>query len=83
MKHMPANEPCPLPFSPFKSCIVPRAIGWLSSVSVDGVANLAPYSHWQNVSADPPMVMFTANQYPDGRRCGCGVCGGDENSCER
>jgi flavin reductase (DIM6/NTAB) family NADH-FMN oxidoreductase RutF len=68
MKYDPATEKSPLPFSPFKSCTVPRPIGWLSSVSPDGVENLAPYSQWQNLTFDPPMVMFSANQYPDGRR---------------
>jgi len=47
---------------------VPRPIGWLSSVSTDGRENIAPYSQWQNLTFDPPMVMFSANQYPDGRR---------------
>ncbi|WP_428515784.1 flavin reductase family protein [Roseovarius sp.] len=68
MHYAPGQEDCPLPFSPFKSCTVPRPIGWLSTVSVDGVHNLAPYSQWQNLTFDPPMVMFAANQYPDGRR---------------
>ena len=57
-----------LPFNPFKSCTVPRPIGWLSSVDRDGVANLAPYSQWQNLTFDPPMVMFAANRTPDGQR---------------
>ncbi|KAA0916337.1 flavin reductase family protein [Aquicoccus porphyridii] len=68
MEYAPGKEACPLPYSPFKSCTVPRPIGWLSTVSVDGVHNLAPYSQWQNLTFDPPMVMFAANQYPDGRR---------------
>ncbi len=68
MKYDPAAEKCPLPYSPFKSSTVPRPIGWLSSISPDGVENLAPYSQWQNLTFDPPMVMFSANQYPDGRR---------------
>ncbi|QOT15268.1 flavin reductase family protein [Paenarthrobacter sp. YJN-5] len=68
MKYDPALERSPLPYSPFKSCTVPRPIGWLSSISPDGVENLAPYSQWQNLTFDPPMVMFSANQYPDGRR---------------
>lgn len=68
MKYDPTSQSCPLPYSPFKSCTVPRPIGWLSSVSPDGVENLAPYSQWQNLTFDPPMVMFSANQYPDGRR---------------
>jgi len=68
MHYAPNSEACPLPYSPFKSCTVPRPIGWLSTLSTAGIANLAPYSQWQNLTFDPPMVMFAANQYPDGRR---------------
>lgn len=68
MHYAPGTDPCPLPFSPFKSCTVPRPIGWLSTISKDGKPNLAPYSQWQNLSFDPPMVMFAANPYADGRR---------------
>jgi len=68
MQYSPGQDPCPLPFSPFKSCTVPRPIGWLSTISADGKPNLAPYSQWQNLSFDPPMVMFAANPYSDGRR---------------
>ena len=68
MHYAPGKEPCPLPYSPFKACTVPRPIGWLSTVSKGGTANLAPYSQWQNLTFDPPMVMFAANQYGDGRR---------------
>ena len=68
MKWHPKTEPNPLPYSPFKSSTVPRPIGWLSSVDPEGRENIAPYSQWQNLTFDPPMVMFSANQYPDGRR---------------
>ena len=68
MHYDPRHDNRPLPYDPFKSCTVPRPIGWLSTVSSDGIANLAPYSQWQNLTFDPPMVMFAANGYPDGRR---------------
>jgi len=68
MHYSPINEICPLPFSPFKSCTVPRPIGWLSTLSEDGIANLAPYSQWQNLTFDPPLVMFAANQLSSGQR---------------
>ena len=68
MNYDPRHDNRPVPYDPFKSCTVPRPIGWLSSVSKDGVHNLAPYSQWQNLTFDPPMVMFAANGYPDGRR---------------
>jgi flavin reductase (DIM6/NTAB) family NADH-FMN oxidoreductase RutF len=64
----PRNDKCPLPYSPFKSCTVPRPIGWLSTISSKGVVNLAPYSQWQNLTFDPPMVMFAANQLSSGQR---------------
>ena len=68
MKYNPPTEKNPLPYSPFKACTVPRPIGWLSSISRDGVENLAPYSQWQNLTWDPPMVMLAANQSVHGGR---------------
>jgi flavin reductase (DIM6/NTAB) family NADH-FMN oxidoreductase RutF len=68
MQYDPRTERPPLRFDPFKSCTVPRPIGWLSTISKAGVANLAPFSQWQNLTFDPPMVMFASNQTPDGKR---------------
>ena len=68
MHYDPRSARAPLPFDPFKSCTVPRPIGWLSTISKAGIANLAPYSQWQNLTFDPPLVMFAANQHVDGRR---------------
>jgi flavin reductase (DIM6/NTAB) family NADH-FMN oxidoreductase RutF len=56
-----------LPFDPFKSCVVPRPIGWLSTLSADGIANLAPFSQFNNATFDPPYVMAGFNAHPDGR----------------
>lgn len=49
-----------LPHSPFTACCVPRPIGWISTVSRSGVHNLAPFANFQNITFDPPMVMFSA-----------------------
>ena len=57
-----------LQFDPFKSCVVPRPIGWISTLSQEGIPNLAPYSQFQNLTFDPPYVMFAANQKTDGSR---------------
>jgi flavin reductase (DIM6/NTAB) family NADH-FMN oxidoreductase RutF len=57
-----------LQFDPFKSCVVPRPIGWISTLSKEGIPNLAPYSQFQNLTFDPPYVMFAANQKTDGNR---------------
>lgn len=47
---------------------MPRPIGWISTVSPSGVHNLAPYSQFNNLTFDPPYVMFSANQTPSNRR---------------
>lgn len=58
-----------LPFNPFKSCVVPRPIGWVSTVSQTGHVNLAPYSQFNSLGYDPPYVMFSASAHPvDARR---------------
>lgn len=59
-----------LPHDPFKACVVPRPIGWISTVSATDstVYNLAPYSQFNNLTFDPPYVMFSANQKPDMQR---------------
>jgi flavin reductase (DIM6/NTAB) family NADH-FMN oxidoreductase RutF len=68
MHYDPRQKTCPLPFDPFKSCTVPRPIGWLSTISREGKPNLAPFSQWQNITYDPPIVMFSADQHVDGRK---------------
>lgn len=42
--------------------IVPRPIAWVSSQSAKGDLNLAPFSYFNAVSADPPMIMFSVGQ---------------------
>ncbi len=56
MFYRPA-EGHPLPHDPFKSLVVPRPIGWLSTVDAEGRANLAPYSFFNGCGDRPPMVM--------------------------
>jgi flavin reductase (DIM6/NTAB) family NADH-FMN oxidoreductase RutF len=68
MFYEPGKTPHGLPHDPFKSCVVPRPIGWISTVSREGAHNLAPFSQFQNLTFDPPYVMFASNQTIDGRR---------------
>ncbi|WBW50023.1 flavin reductase family protein [Peptoniphilus equinus] len=53
-----------LQYNPFKSSTVPRVIGWISTKNEDGTDNIAPYSQFTNLTFDPPMVIFSANQHP-------------------
>ena len=57
------SEPHGLPHNPFKSCVAPRPIAWVSSIHPSGVVNLAPYSFFNAVASDPPMVMISFNGY--------------------
>ena len=65
MHYSPITEECPIALHPFKACVAPRPIGWISTVSRDGVDNLAPFSQFQNLSYDPPMVMIAINEGGD------------------
>ena len=38
--------------------ITPRPIAWVSTLSGDGAANLAPFSFFNGVGANPPLIMF-------------------------
>jgi flavin reductase (DIM6/NTAB) family NADH-FMN oxidoreductase RutF len=56
-----------LPHNPFKSLIIPRPIGWITTQGADGNINLAPYSYFNALCDNPPMVMFsTTNSRSEG-----------------
>jgi flavin reductase (DIM6/NTAB) family NADH-FMN oxidoreductase RutF len=54
-----------LPYNPLKACVVPRPIGWLTTMSAAGVVNLAPFSFFNVLSYDPPFVMFSAGSHEE------------------
>lgn len=68
MYYEPGHTPHGLPHDPFKSCVIPRPIGWISTVDRQGRHNLAPFSQFQNVTFDPPIVLFSSNQNSSGAR---------------
>ncbi len=60
MFYDPRSETHGLAHSPWTALVVPRPIGWISSLSGNGIANLAPYSFFNAVSGVPPFVMFSS-----------------------
>ena len=48
-----------LPHDPFKAIISPRPIGWISTTDKEKNVNLAPYSFFNAVADNPPMIMFS------------------------
>ena len=50
---------------PVKAIVVPRPIGWISTIGRDGVLNLAPYSFFNLIAENPPYVMFSSSGRKD------------------
>ncbi|WP_409677846.1 flavin reductase family protein [Flavobacterium sp.] len=42
--------------------IIPRPIGWIATISEDGINNLAPFSYFNAAGEDPPHIMFAVNR---------------------
>ncbi|MAK60176.1 MAG: Asp/Glu/hydantoin racemase [Ponticaulis sp.] len=49
-----------LPHSPFNAIVGPRPIGWIGSLSGNGIPNLAPYSFFNAFNYVPPIVGFAS-----------------------
>lgn len=50
------------------SSVTPRPIAWISSRSVEGVHNLAPYSFFTVASGEPPILVVTSLGHKDSWR---------------
>jgi flavin reductase (DIM6/NTAB) family NADH-FMN oxidoreductase RutF len=49
------------------SLIVPRPIALVTTLGEDGVVNAAPFSMFNMLGEEPPIVMISINRLPDGR----------------
>jgi flavin reductase (DIM6/NTAB) family NADH-FMN oxidoreductase RutF len=58
MFYRPGDDDHGLRGNPFNQLVVPRPIGWISSVGAGGHVNLAPFSFFNAVAYVPPQVMF-------------------------
>ncbi len=61
MDYDPRSEPHGLKHDPGTCLVVPRPIGWITTISPAGVVNLAPYSFFNIVSTKPPFVLFSSS----------------------
>jgi flavin reductase (DIM6/NTAB) family NADH-FMN oxidoreductase RutF len=43
------------------SSVVPRPIAWVSSLDAAGVGNLAPFSYFMAITAEPPTIAFSCS----------------------
>lgn len=56
-----------LAHNPFKALIAPRPIGWISTLDTAGHANLAPFSFFNAIADEPPMVIYSSTGTKPGR----------------
>ena len=56
-------KPPPFKHTIYNALVVPRPIGWISSVNEVGVVNLAPFSFFNSLSGEPPCVMYCPNGF--------------------
>jgi flavin reductase (DIM6/NTAB) family NADH-FMN oxidoreductase RutF len=68
MYYDPRRNTHGLSHNPMTALVVPRPIGWISTVSRSGVVNLAPYSFFNVVSGAPPFIMFASKPRKDSQR---------------
>ena len=50
------------------SCIIPRPIAFVTTLSREGVSNLAPFSFFNGVSSDPPVISIAVGSKRDGSK---------------
>ncbi len=62
MEFDPAKIDNTLVYRLLTSIIIPRPIAWVSSISENGINNLAPFSYFNMVGDDPPHVMFSTRR---------------------
>ena len=53
-------------FKTLLSCVIPRPIAFVSTISQAGVPNLAPFSFFNGVGSNPPAVIFSPCTKADG-----------------
>jgi len=61
MDYDPRSEPHGLAHDPGTCLVVPRPIGWITTLNPAGVVNLAPYSFFNIISTKPHFVLFSSS----------------------
>jgi flavin reductase (DIM6/NTAB) family NADH-FMN oxidoreductase RutF len=60
MFYDPRTQKHGLKHSPVTALVVPRPIGWITTLDTNGIVNLSPYSFFNLVSGYPPWVIFSS-----------------------
>ena len=54
-----------LPHDPLNAIVAPRPIGWIATLAADGRRNLAPYSFFNLLNYQPPLIGFSSSGWKD------------------
>ena len=66
MRIDPASQEASETYKLLTGLVVPRPVGWISSVGRDGTRNLAPFSFFNAICPDPPSVSVGIANLPAG-----------------
>ncbi|PSB19066.1 flavin reductase family protein [filamentous cyanobacterium CCP2] len=61
LSFVPDEMPDPAPYHLLTSIVAPRPIAWVSTISAEGIPNLAPYSFYNAVAGFPPTILFSVS----------------------
>ncbi|MCD8486557.1 MAG: flavin reductase family protein [Desertifilum sp.] len=61
LSFVPTEMVDPAPYHLLTSIVAPRPIAWISTISAEGIPNLAPYSFYNAVAGFPPTLMFSVS----------------------
>jgi flavin reductase (DIM6/NTAB) family NADH-FMN oxidoreductase RutF len=61
LSFVPQEMANPAPYHLLTSIVAPRPIAWVSTIGVEGIPNLAPYSFYNAVAGFPPTIMFSVS----------------------
>jgi len=61
LSFVPAEMIDPAAYHLLTSIVAPRPIAWISTISLQGKTNLAPYSFFNAVAGFPPTIMFSVS----------------------
>ncbi len=61
------GQPQPVVYKLLTGLVVPRPIAWVTSMDMAGGLNLAPFSFFNLVASDPPIVVIGIGDGPDGK----------------
>ena len=61
----PKTSPVSIAYQILTGAVIPRPIGFISSISTAGIVNLAPFSFFNAICGEPPMILFCPmNRHP-------------------